>query len=200
METDSVAKVYGRGVGVYTQGMVRPDLQKWSLSLSTLTELSISAEHPRTRERLTALVLLSQGQAADGYRGPARCAERLHAVLGLAIPPGSVDVSFHRDDYHQRGLHAGSKSSQIPFDVEGAHIIIIDDVLYTGRTIRAAMNELFDYGRPGRIDLAVLSDRGGRELPVAPTWCPHRTTLPAAQMLALERADDGHLSFRLMEK
>ena len=73
-------------------------------------------------------------------------------------------------------------------------------MLYTGRTIRAAMNELFDYGRPGRIDLAVLSDRGGRELPVAPTWCPHRTTLPAAQMLALERSDDGRLSFRLMEK
>jgi pyrimidine operon attenuation protein/uracil phosphoribosyltransferase len=134
------------------------------------------------------------------HTGGVWVAERLHAVLGLAIPPGSLDVSFHRDDYHQRGLHAGSKSSQIPFDVEGAHIIIIDDVLYTGRTIRAAMNELFDYGRPGRIDLAVLSDRGGRELPVAPTWCPHRTTLPAAQMLALERSDDGRLSFRLMEK
>jgi pyrimidine operon attenuation protein/uracil phosphoribosyltransferase len=78
--------------------------------------------------------------------------------------------------------------------------VIVDDVLYTGRTIRAAMNELFDYGRPARVDLAVLSDRGGRELPVAPTWCPHAMTLPAAQMLALERADDGRLSFRLMEK
>jgi hypothetical protein len=84
-EAGWAAKVDGRGFGVYTQGMVRPDLQKWSLSLSTLTELSISAEHPRTRERLTALVLLSQGQATDGYRGPARCAERLHEVLGRDV-------------------------------------------------------------------------------------------------------------------
>jgi hypothetical protein len=72
------------------------------------------------------------------HTGGVWVAERLHAALGLAIPPGSVDVSFHRDDYHQRGLHAGSKSSQIPFDVEGAHIVIVDDVLYTGRTVRAA--------------------------------------------------------------
>ena len=134
------------------------------------------------------------------HTGGVWVAERLHAVLGLAIPLGSIDVSFHRDDYNQRGLHANTRSSQIPFDVEAAHIVIVDDVLYTGRTIRAAMNELFDYGRPGRIDLAVLSDRGGRELPVAPTWCPHALTLPASQMLALGRADDGRLSFRLMEK
>ncbi|MBI5899561.1 MAG: bifunctional pyr operon transcriptional regulator/uracil phosphoribosyltransferase PyrR [Rhodocyclales bacterium] len=134
------------------------------------------------------------------HTGGVWVAERLHAALGLKIPPGSIDVSFHRDDYHQRGLHAGNKSSQIPFDVEAAHIVIVDDVLYTGRTIRAAMNELFDYGRPGRIDLAVLCDRGGRELPVAPTWCAHSLSLPASQMLALERADDGRLSFRLMEK
>jgi hypothetical protein len=90
--------------------------------------------------------------------------------------------------------------SHAPFDVEGAHIVIVDDVLYTGRTIRAAMNELFDYGRPAKIELAVLADRGGRELPIAPTYCPRSLSLPAAQMLALERADDGGLSFRLMEK
>jgi len=73
-------------------------------------------------------------------------------------------------------------------------------VLYTGRTIRAAMNELFDYGRPARVELAVLADRGGRELPIAPTYCPHTLSLPAAQTLALERAEDGRLSFRLIEK
>ena len=134
------------------------------------------------------------------HTGGVWVAERLHAALGLKIAPGSIDVSFYRDDYSQRGLHANAKTSQIPFDVEGAHIVIVDDVLYTGRTIRAAMNELFDYGRPAKIELAVLADRGGRELPIAPTYCPRSLSLPAAQTLALERAEDGGLSFRLMEK
>ena len=134
------------------------------------------------------------------HTGGVWVAERLHAALGLKIAPGSIDVSFYRDDYSQRGLHANAKTSQIPFDVEGAHIVIVDDVLYTGRTIRAAMNELFDYGRPAKIELAVLADRGGRELPIAPTYCPRTLSLPAAQTLALERAEGGGLSFRLMEK
>lgn len=134
------------------------------------------------------------------HTGGVWVAERLHAALGLKSAPGSIDVSFYRDDYSQRGLHANAKTSQIPFDVEGAHIVIVDDVLYTGRTIRAAMNELFDYGRPAKIELAVLADRGGRELPIAPTYCPRTLSLPAAQTLALERADGGGLSFRLMEK
>jgi pyrimidine operon attenuation protein/uracil phosphoribosyltransferase len=134
------------------------------------------------------------------HTGGVWVAERLHAALGLKIPSGSINVSFYRDDFSQRGLHANAKTSQIPFDVEGAHIVIVDDVLYTGRTIRAAMNELFDYGRPARIDLAVLTDRGGRELPIAPGFCPHSLSLPAAQVLALERAGDGGLSFRLIDK
>ena len=134
------------------------------------------------------------------HTGGVWVAERLHAALGLKIPSGSIDVSFYRDDYNQRGLHANAKTSQIPFDIEGAHIVIVDDVLYTGRTIRAAMNELFDYGRPAKIGLAVLTDRGGRELPIAPSFCPHSLSLPAAQMLELERATDGGLSFRLTEK
>jgi len=132
------------------------------------------------------------------HTGGVWVAERLHAALGLKMPPGSINVSFYRDDFSQRGLHSNAKTSQIPFDVEGAHIVIVDDVLYTGRTIRAAMNELFDYGRPAKIDLAVLTDRGGRELPIAPSFCPHSLSLPAAQMLALERAADGGLSFRLI--
>jgi len=134
------------------------------------------------------------------HTGGVWVAERLHAALGLKIPPGSINVSFYRDDYSQRGLHANAKTSHIPFDVEGAHIVIVDDVLHTGRTIRAAMNELFDYGRPAKIDLAVLTDRGGRELPVAPTFCPHSQSWPDAQILALERAADGGLSFRLINK
>ncbi len=134
------------------------------------------------------------------HTGGVWVAERLHAALGLATPTAAIDVSFYRDDFGQRGLHANAKKSQISFEVEGAHIVIVDDVLYTGRTIRAAMNELFDYGRPARIELAVLADRGGRELPIAPDFCPHSLRLPAAQMLALERAPDGRLSFRLIEK
>ena len=126
-------------------------------------------------------------------------AERLHDALQLAQSPGAIDVSFYRDDYSQRGLHANAKASSIPFDVEGAHIVIVDDVLYTGRTIRAAINELFDYGRPARVELAVLVDRGGRELPVAATYCPASIALQPNQMLALERTG-GRLSFQLVEK
>ncbi len=134
------------------------------------------------------------------HTGGVWVAERLHAALGLHTAPGAIDVSFYRDDYSQRGLHANTRTSHIPFEIEGAHIIIVDDVLYTGRTIRAAMNELFDYGRPGKIDLAVLADRGGRELPIAAGFCAHTLNLSAAQMLELERAADGTLSFRLTEK
>lgn len=134
------------------------------------------------------------------HTGGVWVAEKLHAALGLKIPAGSMDVSFYRDDYSQRGLHTNAKASQIPFEVEGTHIVIVDDVLFTGRTIRAAMNELFDYGRPAKIDLAVLADRAGRELPVAATFCSHSLSLPDMQMLALERAGDGKLSFRLVDR
>ena len=133
------------------------------------------------------------------HTGGVWIAERLHSLLGLQLPPGAIDVSFYRDDYRQRGLHANTKASNIPFEVEGAHIVIVDDVLYTGRTIRAAMNEIFDYGRPACVDLAVLVDRGGRELPVAATYCPQVLTLLAGQTLALERTD-ARLEFRMVEK
>lgn len=134
------------------------------------------------------------------HTGGVWVAERLHAALGIQVPLGTLDVSFYRDDFEKIGLHRDVKTSDLPFDVDGRRLILVDDVLYTGRTIRAAMNELFDYGRPARIDLAVLTDRGGRELPIAPTFCPHSLSLPAAQILALERAGDGGLTFRLIEK
>lgn len=134
------------------------------------------------------------------HTGGVWIAERLHAALGLQQPIGAIDVAFYRDDYSQRGLSANTRTSQIPFEVEDAHIVIVDDVLYTGRTIRAAMNEIFDYGRPAKVELAVLVDRGGRELPVAASHCPLQVTLSPAQMLALERTADGALSFRLVDK
>jgi pyrimidine operon attenuation protein/uracil phosphoribosyltransferase len=133
------------------------------------------------------------------HTGGVWVAERLHAALGLKTPLGSIDVAFYRDDFGRSGLHAQLKPSDIPFDVEDRPIIIVDDVLYTGRTIRAAMNEIFDYGRPSRIDLAVLVDRGGRELPVCPRWAAHELSLPATQNLQLERGADGALSLRLVD-
>jgi pyrimidine operon attenuation protein / uracil phosphoribosyltransferase len=135
------------------------------------------------------------------HTGGVWLAQRLHAALGLTQPLGSIDVSFYRDDYGSKGLHPQPQRSAIPFDVEGAHIIIIDDVLYTGRTTRAALNELFDYGRPAKVDLAVLVDRGGRELPIGARFCARTLAepLPPNQNLQLERAADGGLSLRLID-
>jgi pyrimidine operon attenuation protein/uracil phosphoribosyltransferase len=93
-------------------------------------------------------------------------AEKLHKKLGLTKPLGEIDISFYRDDFTRIGLNPQVKPSQIPCDVEGENIILVDDVLYTGRTIRAALNEIFDYGRPNSVILAVLVDRGARELPL----------------------------------
>ena len=128
------------------------------------------------------------------HSGGAWIAARLAADLGLKERLGFIDVSFYRDDYAERGLHAGVKPSQIPFDVNGATILLVDDVLYTGRTTRAAINELFDYGRPARIMLAALVDRGGRELPVAANFVAETVALSDQQQLVLQRADDGSFS------
>lgn len=93
-------------------------------------------------------------------------AKRLHQLLEIKEPLGELNSSFYRDDFSRIGLHPQTKPSQLPFNLENKHIILVDDVLYTGRTIRAAMNELFDYGRPASITLVVLIDRGDRELPI----------------------------------
>lgn len=134
------------------------------------------------------------------HTGGAWIAEKLHAALGLKTPLGTLDISFYRDDFARVGLNPQVKKSSIPFDVENAAIILVDDVLYTGRTVRAAMNEIFDYGRPARIDLAVLADRGGRELPVAARYVGTKVELRDNQSLNLARGDDGRLSFSLIEK
>lgn len=128
------------------------------------------------------------------YSGGAWLAERLATELQLNDRLGFIDVSFYRDDYAAKGLHAEVKPTQIPFEVEGATIVLVDDVLYTGRTTRAAINELFDYGRPARIMLAALVDRGGRELPIAADFIANTVTLSDDQQLVLQRADDGRFS------
>jgi pyrimidine operon attenuation protein/uracil phosphoribosyltransferase len=128
--------------------------------------------------------------------GGAWLAERLKQDLGLAEPVGVLSSAMHRDDFASRGL-AASGQTLLPFNVNGAHIVVLDDVLYTGRTIRAVLNELFDYGRPASVKLAVLVDRGGRELPVQPDIAVSRITLPAGQSLQLARAESGLFSFEV---
>ena len=120
--------------------------------------------------------------------GGAWLAERLHQALGIAVPVGTLDVSFYRDDFRAKGLKRKVAPSTIPFEVDGRDLILVDDVLYTGRTIRAAMNELFDYGRPASIRLAALVDRGGRELPIAAQFVGTTLELPAGQSIDLEQA------------
>jgi pyrimidine operon attenuation protein/uracil phosphoribosyltransferase len=128
------------------------------------------------------------------HTGGAWIAERLHAQLGIVQPLGVLDISFYRDDFSRIGLHPQVKPSRIPFQVEDRPLIVVDDVLYTGRTVRAAMNELFDYGRPASIRLAVLVDRGGRELPICADFAGARLNWPADRNLQLTRTADGRLS------
>jgi pyrimidine operon attenuation protein/uracil phosphoribosyltransferase len=133
------------------------------------------------------------------HSGGAWITERLIPMLGKDLAHGILDSSFYRDDYSKRGLHAQPTPSLIPFDVQDRHIILIDDVFYTGRTIRAAMNELFDYGRPASITLAVLVNRGGRELPIAPQIAAYTCELAPHQNLQLLRHDDGRFYLELEE-
>jgi pyrimidine operon attenuation protein/uracil phosphoribosyltransferase len=131
------------------------------------------------------------------HTGGVWVAERLHALLHCSVPLGMLDISFYRDDFSRIGLHPQVKPSNLPFDLEGRDILLVDDVLHSGRTVRAAMNELFDYGRPASIRLAVLVDRGGRELPIRPDFAAITLEVPAHQNINLSRLDDGHLTLTL---
>ena len=131
------------------------------------------------------------------YTGGAWLAEKLHALLALPTPLGLMDIAFYRDDYHAQGLHHDPKRTRIPFDVNGRDLLLVDDVLYTGRTVRAAMNELFDFGRPSSIALVVLADRGGRQLPICAQHCGAKVEVPPEMRLRLKRLDGGKLKFEL---
>jgi pyrimidine operon attenuation protein/uracil phosphoribosyltransferase len=130
------------------------------------------------------------------HSGGAWIARRLTELLGLPGEIGLIDVSFYRDDFGEKGLHPQVKPTSIPFDVEGRPLILVDDVLFTGRTTRAAINELFDYGRPASIKLAVLADRGGRELPIYAEFCTWQPELAAIEELVLEPDLTGRLQWR----
>jgi pyrimidine operon attenuation protein/uracil phosphoribosyltransferase len=134
------------------------------------------------------------------HTGGVWVAQRLHEALGVQVPLGTIDIAFYRDDYSRRGLSSSVRPSDIRFDVADCDIVLVDDVLYTGRTIRAALNELFDYGRPGRVRLAALVDRGGRQLPIEPQFVGASLQVADDEQITLKRAEDGRLSLHVEPK
>jgi len=135
--------------------------------------------------------------------GGAWIAKRLAKDLNLP-QYGVINVSFHRDDYAEKGVRALESANSMPtelkFDVNNAHIVLIDDVLFTGRTVRAALNELFDFGRPAQVSLMVLADRGERELPISADFAAQVVTLPHSQILVLEQDANAHFHFQIEER
>jgi pyrimidine operon attenuation protein / uracil phosphoribosyltransferase len=165
-----------------------------------MIELDAEAVYRSLAARLREEVLGRDIKLVGVHTGGVWLAQRLQQDLNVAHAVGILDISFYRDDFSRSGLNPSVKPSTIAFDVEGADIVLVDDVLYTGRTVRAAMNELFDYGRPARIDLAVLIDRGGRELPIAPTVVGRRIEVPDEISVVLSRDDDGRLHLTLEQR
>ena len=167
--------------------------------MSSLTALVLDAE-ALYQELLRGVRMLATGSTrlVGITSGGAWLAQRLQKDLGLPGEAGTISSALHRDDFSSRGM-ASAAATSLPFEVDGADILVLDDVLYTGRTLRAILNELYDFGRPARVRLAVLVDRGGRELPVQADFAAARVSLPASQALALAQDDAGAFSFRLME-
>ena len=134
------------------------------------------------------------------HTGGVWVAQRLAEKLGVRLPVGTIDVAFYRDDYRKKGLAPGVRPSDIRFPVEDSQIILVDDVLYTGRTIRAAINEIFDYGRPTSIRLAALVDRGERQLPICPQYVGATVGVARNELIELHRDASGRLSLALVRK
>ena len=173
--------------------------------MSTRDAASPGTALPDAEEALAELAARMRASVAHDaafvgiYSGGAWLAERLATLVPGNHPVGFIDVSFYRDDYASKGLKSGARRSDLPFDVAGATIVLIDDVLYTGRSTRAAINELFDYGRPHAIELAVLVDRGGRELPVEPTYVGARVACARSLSIVLSRGADGRFALGVEE-
>ncbi len=169
-----------------------------------MSTLTLDAEALYTELRAGVQQLWRPGMALMGiWSGGAWLAERLVADLPASLAvgkPGVISSTLHRDDFSARGMASGTDATKIPFAVEGAHILLLDDVLFTGRTIRAVINELYDFGRPASVTLAVLVDRGGRELPIQPAFAAAKISLPPEKKLALTRTDDGRFTFSVQEK
>ena len=165
------------------------------MNAELLYEKLLDALQKRMQEGSFELVGLAMGGAW--------IAERLAKDLGLSHY-GVINVAFHRDDYAEKGITAlrtaSTMTTNLPFDVNGANVVLIDDVLFTGRTVRAALNELFDFGRPAQVELMVLADRGNRELPVSANFAGEQAQVSDKQILALEKDSAGKFSFQLEER
>lgn len=165
-----------------------------------MSTLTLDAEALYAAMRRDIAALCTPGTRLVGITsGGAWLAQRLQADLALPGEAGVISSALHRDDFAQRGL-AGGGQTHLPFEVAGAQILILDDVLFTGRTIRAVINELFDYGRPAQVRLAVLVDRGGRELPIQADYAAARVALPTSQSLSLQLDASGKFSFLVKER
>jgi pyrimidine operon attenuation protein/uracil phosphoribosyltransferase len=163
-----------------------------------MLQLDAEALYAELRDGVRAL-LRPDSVLVGIWTGGAWLAERLQADLQRPGRAGVISSTLHRDDFGSRGLAAGADATQLPFDIDGSHIVLIDDVLFTGRTIRAVINELFDFGRPASVQLAVLVDRVGRELPIAAAFAASRIVIPATQTLRLARDEQGRFSFAVQE-
>ena len=165
-----------------------------------MSTLTLDAEALYTDLRSGVQTLWRPGMALMGiWSGGAWLAERLAADLPALGRPAVISSTLHRDDFSARGMAGGTDATRIPYAVDGAHILLLDDVLFTGRTVRAVINELFDFGRPASVTLAVLVDRGGRELPVSAAFAAARIVVPAAQRLSLTKGDNGAFAFSVRE-
>jgi pyrimidine operon attenuation protein / uracil phosphoribosyltransferase len=165
-----------------------------------MTTLTVDAEALYVQLREGAGRLLRQDGVLVGiWSGGAWLAERLQRDMALTGRVGVISSTLHRDDFGERGMSAAADRTSLPFAMEGAHVLLVDDVLYTGRTIRAVINEMYDFGRPASVSLAVLVDRGGRQLPIEPAFAAAKVVLPASQRLSLRRTDDGRLTFAIEE-
>ena len=131
------------------------------------------------------------------HRGGAWLAQRLHADFAMVEPVSTIDISFYRDDFATKGISENVKSTDVAVDLTGRDVILCDDILNSGRSVRAALNEIFDFGRPARVDLAVLFDRGGRELPMAARFVGGSSEFDAAYKLVLERDSSNRFCFRV---
>jgi len=144
-----------------------------------LTTLETSLRQKIASRKLTDPIMIGI------HSGGVWIAEQLHKKLEIEEPLGLMDISFYRDDFSQLGMHPKVKPSQLPAHMEGRNIILIDDVFYTGRTVRAALNEIFDYGRPDQVVLGVLIERDGRQVPLQPDCSGCSVTLPIGQRIKL---------------
>jgi pyrimidine operon attenuation protein/uracil phosphoribosyltransferase len=168
------------------------------MSPPTAPTLDAEVLYAALREGVRRLLSAAPDTALVGiWSGGVWLAARLHAELGLAGEPGVISSALHRDDFAERGLAGAGGTTKLGFAVEGQRILLIDDVLYTGRTIRAAINELYDFGRPASVALAVLVDRGGRELPIEPVFTAAHVELAPSQRLSLTRTAEGRFSLAI---